>query len=174
MRDVKTGSERLDPILSQIERTSVSHDGTTRQVSQPKIVDTPMKLAEVDVTMQLEWLRETDVDAFAAFLWDFCQRFNALEIKHLLENVSITTQAVGNVVDGKEMNFWDAQIEMLKKVELQLDEHGHDNLQMVASPQMIQKMRENPPTAEQTQQWNETMQAKRDEYYAQKRTRRLS
>ena len=107
MRDVKTGSEKLDPILSQIERTSVSHGGTTRQVSAPQVVDTPMKLAEVDVTMQLDWYRKTDVDAFAGFLWDFCQRFNDLELKHLFENLSKTTEAVGNVVDGKEKNIWE-------------------------------------------------------------------
>jgi hypothetical protein len=174
MREVKRGSEQLDPILSQIERIRVSHGGTTRQVSEPTVLDTQMKLATVDATIQLDWYRQTDVDAFAGFLWDFCERFKSLEKKHLFETLSKTTEAVGNVVDGKGMNIWDAQIEMLKKTEMRFDEEGRHGNTMVMGPDLAKKMQENPPTPEQVQRWNETMQAKKNQYYAKKRTRRLS
>jgi len=174
MREVRTGSEQLDPLLGQVERMPVSHGGTTRQVSEPEILDTKMQESSVDVTIQLEWYRETDVDAFAGFLWEFCEQFNSLEKRYLFDTVSKTTEAVGNVVDAKNMNIWDAQIEMLKKTEMRFDEEGNHGNTMVMHPSLAKKMHENPPTPEQTQRWNETMQAKKDEYYAKKRTRRLS
>ena len=174
MRDVKTGAEQLDPLLSQIERSSSSHGGTVRQVSEPTILDTPTKESSVEVTIESGWYRKTDIDAFAAFLWDFSERFNSLEKKHLFDTVGQTTEAVGNVVDGKGMDIWDAQIEAIKKTDLRFDEQGNHGNTTVVSPAMAKKMQENPPTPEQSKRLNDVIQAKKAEYYDKKRTRRLS
>jgi hypothetical protein len=174
MREVKTGAEQLDPILSQIQRSSASHGGTVRQVSEPAVLDTPTKESSVEVTIQLGWYRETNVDAFAGFLWDFSERFNSLEKKHLFDTVGKTTEAVGNVVDGKDMDIWDAQIEAIKKTDMRFDEEGNHGNTTVVSPAMAKRMQENPPTPEQSKRLNDVIQAKKDEYYAKKRTRRLS
>ena len=48
MREVRTGSEQLDPLLGQVERIPVSHGGTTRQVSEPQILDTQMQQSSVE------------------------------------------------------------------------------------------------------------------------------
>lgn len=170
MREVKTGAEQLDPLLSQIERSSASHGGTVRQVSEPTVLDTPTKESSVEVTIELPWYRGTDVDAFAAFLWDFSERFNSLEKKHLFDTFSKTTEAVGNVVDAREMDIWDAQIEAIRKTDMRFDEEGNHGNTAVVSPAMAKKMQENPPTPEQTQRLNKVIQAKKDEYYAKKRT----
>ena len=171
---VKRGSEQLDPILSQIERTAVSHGGRTRQVSAPKIVETEMNTETVEASIKTETYRKTDVGAFAGFLWDFCEQFNLLEKRLLFSNISQTTEAVGSVVDGRDKNIHDAMIEMLEKKEMRFDAHGNHGDSVVLTPELSKQMRENPPTKEQTERWNKTMEAKRAEYYAKKRTRRLS
>jgi hypothetical protein len=174
MQTVKRGSEQLDPILSQIERIPVSHGGRTRQVSEPKIVETEMNKATVEASIKTETYRKTDVDAFAGFLWDFCDQINVLEKQLLFSSVSKTTEAVGNVVDGREKNIYDGMIEMLEKKEMRFDAEGKHGDSFVLTPNMIKHMQENPPTLDQTERWNRTMEAKKAEYYAKKRTRRLS
>src|SRR5690349_2113705 len=134
---VKRGSEQLDPILSQIERTAVSHGGRTRQVSAPKIVETEMNTASVEASIKTATYRKTAVDAFAGFLWDFCEQFNLLEKQLLFSNVSQTTEAVGSVVDGHDKNIHDAMIEMLEKKEMRFDDHGNHGDSVVLTPELI-------------------------------------
>jgi hypothetical protein len=156
-----------------MQRVPVAHGGTTRQVSEPKILDTKMRDFSVNATVHLNWYRETDVEEFAGFLWEFCEAFNSQTKKYLFETVGKTSEAVGNVIDGKGMDIWDAQIEMLKQTEMRFDEDGNHGTTFYMHPDTAKKMQK-PPTPEQTKRWNETMQAKKEEYYAKKRTRRLS
>lgn len=174
VREVKTGLEQTDPILGQIQRMPVAHDGTTRQVSEPKIVDTEMQDFSAVVTVELEWFRKTDVESFVEFLWRFCDEFSSQTKKYLFEMVSKTTEAVGNVFDAKDKNIWEAQIEMMQQMEMRFDEDGNHNYRLYVSPDTAKKLEENPPTPEQQKRMEELINAKREEYYAQKRTRRLS
>jgi len=41
-------------------------------------------------------------------------------------------------------------------------------------PDTLKKLSATRPTAEQQQRWNEVLNAKKEEFYAKKRTRRLS
>jgi hypothetical protein len=42
-REIKRGFDKADQLLGQIQTVPVSHGGTTRQVSEPTIVDTKMR-----------------------------------------------------------------------------------------------------------------------------------
>ena len=172
LRDVKRGFEKLDPILSKIEVVPVKHGGQTRQVSEPRILDTKMRKASVEAILELDWYRNTDIESFSTFMWESCQAFNSQAKKHLFEIVSQTTEAVGNVVNAEGKNIWDAQIEMMARTEMRFDEDGSHGWEFFLHPDTAKKMP--PPTPEQQQRWEETIEAKRQEYYAAKRTRRLS
>jgi hypothetical protein len=172
IRDVKRGFEKLDPILGKIEVVPVKHGGKTRQVSEPELLDTKMRKASVEAIIQLDWYRYTDIESFSAFLWDSCQDFNSQAKKHLFEVVSQTTEAVGNVVNAEGKNAWDAQIEMMGRTEMRFDEDGNHGYEFYLHPDTAKKIP--PPTPEQKQRWEDTIRAKREEYYAKKRTRRLS
>ena len=54
------------------------------------------------------------------------------------------------------------------------DEEGNHNYRLYMHPDVYQKLAENPPTPEQNQAMEELLEIKREEFYAQKRTRRLS
>jgi len=173
-RDIKKGLEKQDSILGKIQTIPTSHGGTTRQVSDPEIVDTEMQLFSIDVILESEWIRKTDVDKLAEFLWETCQALITQMRKYFFEVFSKTTEAVGNVFPAQGMNIYDAQIEMLKRLEMSFDKDGQHHYEFIVGPETARKMRENPPTPEQMQRWEEAINAKREEYYAQKRTRRLS
>lgn len=174
LREIKAGLDKTDPILGEIQRVPVTHDGTTRQVSAPKIVDTIMKDFSAVVTIERKAFRQTDVEKFVEFAWNLSDSLSSQATKYLFETVSLTTEGAGNVVNAEGKNLWDAQIEMLERTYLRFDENGNHNAKFYAHPDTFKKLSANPPTAEQQERWNQVLNAKREEYYAKKRTRRLS
>src|SRR3989440_2420133 len=49
----------------------------------------------------------------------------------------------------------DAQIEMLKGLEMRFDKDGNHNYEFIVHPDTARRLRENPPTPEQMQRWEE-------------------
>jgi hypothetical protein len=143
-------------------------------VSEPEIYDTEMKVVSLEITMDSRWIAQTDVESIATFIWETSQEFISRLKKYFFEVFSKTTEAVGNVFDAQGMNIHDAQVEMLKGLEMRFDKDGNHNYEFIVHPDTAKKIMENPPTPEQMQRWEEAINAKREEYYAQKRTRRLS
>jgi len=174
VREIQRGFESEHPILSEVQRFPVAHDGRTRQVSAPNIVDTNMQDFSADVKIHADAFRKTEVATFVEFIWGMCEALMSQTTKYLFETVSRTSEAVGNVVDCGNKNIWDAQIEMLEKTEMHFDENGEHNSKFYMHPNTYRKVSATPPTIEQQQRWNEVMKAKKEEYYAKKRTRRLS
>jgi len=78
-------------------------------------------------------------------------------------------EAVGHRIDGKGRNFWDTYIEMLQKAPY--SEHGY---QIFMNADTEKKIKETPITPAQLQRIQDVVKAKRNEYFAQKLSRRLS
>lgn len=89
---------KADDILGKIGTVSISHGGSTRQVSEPEICDTEMKLVSLERTMDSRWIAQTDTESIATFLWETSQKFISQLKKYFFEVCSKTTEAVGNVV----------------------------------------------------------------------------
>jgi hypothetical protein len=173
IQEVQRGLDKTDPLLGQIQSSQVVHGGKTRQVTEPKKVETPMRTHKADVVIQLDWYRKTDVRELVIFLYGVWETFASKSKKALFETLSLTTEAVGNSIPLNGRNVWDAQIEMLKQMHVRFDEDGNHHMEFVVHPDTYKKLAENPPTPEQRKRWDEVMNAKREEYYAKKRTRRL-
>ena len=73
-----------------------------------------------------------------------------------------------------DRNIWDAQLDMLKQMGMRFDEDGNHGVQFIAHPDVLKKFAETPRTPEQVRESEEAIQSKREEYYAQRGTRRLS
>lgn len=174
MREIKTGLDKTDHILGQIQVHGVVHGGMTRQVSEPQIVDTKMKLHKADGLIHFDWFLKTDVKEFVDFTYGMWESFASQAKKALFETVGLTTEAVGNSHALAGRNIWEAQLEMMESVEWHFDENGNHNYQFYCHPDVGKKLAENPPTPEQEKRMEELIKRKRAEYYAKKRTRRLS
>jgi hypothetical protein len=174
LREIKDGLDKTHLILGQIQKISVVHGGTTRQVSEPKIVDTEMRRFSSLVTAGSEWISKTEVPPFVDLAFSLWEEFSTDAEKYLFETVGKTSEAVGNVHDAQGQNIWDAQIEALKKLPMRFDKDGNHNTKFYFGPKETRGARELVPPPEQQKRIDEVINAKREEYYAQKRTRRLS
>jgi hypothetical protein len=117
--------------------------------------------------------KTTDVKQFTESVFQLFDSFHTEQKKLLLEMVSQTTEAVGNVVDAHDKNFWDAYLEMIEKTEMTFDDEGHHNYQIVLNPNTARRLRENPPTEEQKKRIQEAIDLKRKEYFDSKPSRKL-
>lgn len=174
MGEIKMGLDKTDPILGQIQVHKVVHGGFTRQVSEPQIVDTEMKYHRAESLLHFDVYLKTDVEQFTEFIYGMWETLVSLATKALFETVELTTEAVGNSHALAGRNIWDAQLEMMETVEWHFDEDGNHNYQFYCHPDVGKKLSENPPTEEQNRKMDELINRKREEYYAKKRTRRLS
>jgi hypothetical protein len=174
LREVRTGLESYDEILGKIRSRPVSHGGSIRQVSEPKIVDTPMQRVGMTFEMKIEAFEQTDVDQFVGCLAGSLDALFTDQKKRVFELLSITTEAVGNSIDAKGRSFWETYIEMLETTEMHFDEAGKPTSQIVVNPNTAKQMEETPQTPEQQQRIGELIEAKRREFYARKRSRKLS
>lgn len=174
VREIKAGLDKTDHILGQIQVHSVVHGGITRQVSEPQIVDTEMKHHRAGGLIHFDWFLKTDTEQFVEFIYGMWESFASQAKKALFETVGLTTEAVGNSHALAGRNFWDAQLEMMESLEWHFDEDGNHNYEFYCHPDVGKKLAENPPTPEQDKRVEELISRKREEYYAKKRTRRLS
>jgi hypothetical protein len=174
LREVRTGLEKQDEILGQIQSRPVSHGGTIRQVTDPKILDTPLQRVGAKFEISIEALEQTDTEKFIECLTDSLSSFFLEQKKRVFELLSQTTEAVGNTIDAKGRNFWDTYIEMLETTEMHFDEDGENHYKVYMHPETAKKVQENPATPEQLRRIEEIMESKKREYYARKRSRKLS
>ncbi|MGI9107118.1 MAG: hypothetical protein ACR2G4_12825 [Pyrinomonadaceae bacterium] len=174
LRDIGDGLIKHDEILGQIRGHGVSHGGATRQVSSPEIVDTEMRSIDAMFEISRQAFIETDADAFKESIYNLFTSFHSKQKKHLFEVVDRTTEAVGNTIDAGGRNMWDAYIEMLKTLEMHFDKDGKHNYQIYMHPDTAKKVEQNPPTPEQVELIEKTIEEKRRDFYARKRSRKLS
>lgn len=172
--NIRNGILEHDELLSKIQTRKVSHGGATRQVTEPKVVETNMVNSKAIFEIEGKAILQTDVDQFTESIYKLFDSFHTEQKKYLLQVVSETTDAVGNTVDAAGKNFWDAYLEMIQKTEMTFDEHGNHNFELVMNPNTAKKLRENPPTEEQKQRIQEAIELKRKEYYERKPSRKLS
>jgi hypothetical protein len=173
-RNVQEGLAAQDELLGQIQTHSVSHGGTTRQVSEPQIVDTEMHNSKAMFEMSTDAFLQTDTKQFTDSLFNLIESFHREQKKYMFEVISQTTEAVGNAIDAKGRNIWDVYVEMIETTQMTFDAEGNHNYQIVMHPETAKKLRANPPTPEQSKRIQEAIEAKRREYYERKPTRRLS
>lgn len=172
--DIKTGLNKNHPILGKIRVVQVSHGGITRQVSEPTVVDTAMEHYRTDVLVDVGIYRTTNVNEFVSVIYKMFEDFNTDAVKQLFNVVSKTTNAVGNVIDSRFTNIWDAQIEMLKTMEISFDQDGNHDLCLYVHPDTLKTLQSIDPTDEQKLKIDEILNTKREEFNAKKRSRRLS
>lgn len=174
VRDIEEGLRKQDEILNQIQNHSVSHGGATRQVSEPQILETEMQRTQALFEIPFDAFLETDAQQFTESVFNLVESLHHQQKKQLFEIISKSTDAVGNSIDAKGKNIWDAYVEMIQKTEMTFDEHGNHNYKVYVHPETAKKLEANPPTPEQSKQIQEAIEAKRREYYERKPTRRLS
>src|SRR5712691_11682626 len=92
LRDIGDGLVKQDQLLGQIRSHGVSHGGRTRQVSEPKIVDTEMRRFDAMFEISRDAFTSTDARAFAEAVFNMFSSFHSQQKKYLFEVLSQTTE----------------------------------------------------------------------------------
>jgi hypothetical protein len=174
VQDINKGLTKLDPILGQIQSSKTSHGGKIRQVSEPKIVESSLDIISTESQIERTCFISTSTADFRDFIIDLSEKLNSNFKKKMFENLDEVTEATGNTTEANGRNFWDVYIETIEKTKMFFDENGEHNYQIIVHPDQKKKLDENPPTKEQELMMQKLIDKKREEYYAQKRIRRLS
>ena len=79
-----------------------------------------------------------------------------------------TADAAGNTVNGKGHNVWELYIEALQRLE-----YREEGYKCFAGSDVMERMLASPPTEEQLERAKAVMRHKREQYFSNKRSRRL-
>ena len=116
----------------------------------------------------------TDAAKFKQFLIDLITPLLEKQREHTWEAILKTCDATGHNIYGKGRNYWEVYIEALQIAQVKFDEYGRPIFAIFVDYKNSEKKEKPTPTKEQVMRINEVIASKRAEYYANKRTRRLT
>lgn len=167
--EVQFALHMQDEILQLFPPVYVVHTGTTRLVSSPNILDKPITPKKTKFSMEPVMFLETDAAKMKEVMYGMTQSLLDQLKQQTVEVMLETGEAVGHSIDGKGRNYWDTYIEMLEKTP-----YWENGYTIFMNEETDKKIKETPPTPEQKQRIKDVTKAKREEFYAKKRSRRLS
>lgn len=170
---VFTGLHMLDSLLRLFPPRAMHHQGKTRQVSNPQVLDTTMHQHRATVSVEPEMFVRTDLTLFCEFLVSLIMDLQNQRKAHILEVLSQTADATGNHIDGKDRNVWDTYLEALEKVDFGFDYTGKPLAKFYVPSELATKFTAVLPTDEQLKRAREIIESKREKHFGTKRYRRL-
>ena len=127
-----------------------------------------------ETTISVDTALDFDIDQVLVLIYQLADSLGGQMTSDMIRMMSDAAEASGNVVRMGDSGFWESFITSLEAMEVDFDEQGEHNLSFVTSPNFAEHLRENPPTAEQTERMDALMKAKREESRASRGRRRLS
>jgi hypothetical protein len=163
-----------DEILSMLPPMEVSHGGPARIVSSPNVFDSPIRAYRAKGTVETDMFHKTDALKFKEAVLGINKTLQDQLKFHTWDTFFKTSDATGNTIEGGGQNFWETFIELLKIIDFRFDEDGTHGYQVYMNSNTMKKALAIPPTEDQLRRAKEIVDAKREAYFAKKRSRRLS
>jgi hypothetical protein len=164
------------PILREIERRVV-RDVRPSRISEGD--DPPLALSTIEssaeIVLDASAIAEGDLGSVYAAVDAVGDAKGGAIVRGMVEHLGQITERTGNAIDAGGRPFsHELFFETLEGMEIDFNEHGEANLQILTSPELGAKMAAlPPPTEEQQAQFDALMARKRAEFEARKKTRRL-
>jgi hypothetical protein len=170
--------EAKDEVWGSIRRVSRAESIPVTQNTMPSgaVLQNAPVVAQVEFVFTFDDIRSCDTDALATQMDSAAEQQLAVVMPHFFEMVRRTSEAAGTSMnlDGRPFSF-ELWLEMLGKLEIDFDDRGSPDLpSMILSPELADRIRKLPPwTAEQKRAFDELIEAKRKQYNARRRNRKL-
>jgi hypothetical protein len=164
-------SSAKDPILGKIRRRPPGRDYVGRNsLPQGEVHEgTPMPVRS-EFSLTASEILEGDATVLGAKLDDLADQYVAALMPQVFEAIGAATEAVGTVIDaGGQPLSAGLFIEMLEKMEVEFDDNGQIQLQMVIGP----NTKIPTPSEEDQRRIDEVIERKRQEFFAKRRSRQL-
>lgn len=168
---------RNDPILSRMPTLGTESIGPSA-VGGYESLDHQIEPMRVETTFTLPYsvIYNTDIPELAIALFSAAEEGLKSLMPQIFAIMGKICDESGNAVDAKGLPFsWDQVIDGIEKILIHFDESGQARLpKVIVPPEMKEKIDAIPMTAEQAARFNSVIARKRDEFFAQKRVRKLS
>lgn len=166
----------LNPLLGNMSKMTSAHRGPIRNVGG----EVPLDQGDFRITSEslfrTEDIRNSNLEAHTEILMSLVEQLIVGLSRSFFLGIQEITDATGQVLDAKGSPFtFDTILDMLEKMPVEFDGEGEPKLPtIVMHPKLFESVRELKITEEQRQRQEEILGRKKEEFYAQKRTRRLS
>jgi len=164
-----------DQLLRMMPLHRVTHSGPIRNIPGPVPLDHPMKLMQQEGQTTKDTIRDTDIDSFTQTLHEFALGVARQRVEYMFRMFDDVTQKTGNAVSaqGNPVTY-DRLTDMLELAEHSFDDDGSPQGVIILPPEAYAQLFSRPPTKAEEMRMKAVMERKKAEYFAQKRTRRLS
>lgn len=164
-----------EPILAELQSHKAIHAGGYRYKNENKELLSPLTRIAFTIEITGEDIMNYNIDKFVESIYDFTsEQINNMHLM-MLDTIKNITDFTGNVIDaqGKPFSF-DLCLDMLEKLESRFDNEGNPILPSIIRGSELLEIKDMKKTKEQEDRYNQIIDAKRKQYYAKKRNRRLS
>jgi len=135
---------------------------------------------EIGTPLRLEWsdIASGNVEPLIVSLDEAAEHHHTELSKYIFGSLETVTAATGNQVDASGKSFFEYMYEMFEKVELSFEADGRisESFALVTSPETweVMQQKEAEMTSEERLKLDELIDRKRREYFAGRRSRKLS
>lgn len=167
--EVTYGFHMQDEILKLFPPVEVVHRGAHRIVSTPNILDRSSEPHKVKFNIDPDMFLQTDVVEFSNVLFRLTESLLDQLRAQTIGVMFDTGEAAGNSIDGKGRDVWELYIEALERMD-----YMFQGYKFFVGADVMKKMLDSFMTDEQLERAKAIVKAKREEFQAKKRSRRLS
>jgi hypothetical protein len=165
------------PLLSRIESVPVESIPVARfsRCGADDLEITPTQ-GWIKLEVEIPAVVDGDLGALLGALDAAAEEQERVTTEALFAGIQKITDMTGNKVDasGRPIS-WDLITDTLETMEIRFDEDGEMDLTLVMNPRDLERLQQlGPPTAEQQARHDAVLEAKRREWEARKRERRLT
>ncbi|NJI58611.1 hypothetical protein HCX50_04115 [Microbacterium oxydans] len=169
---VRTLAEAQHPILTSFTRETIEEFPDFDE-DDAESLDFRQFAHRHELEMSLDATLAFDVTTILAIADEVGNNLGRQQSKDMIRMISDNATAAGNVVTIDPTNPVEQYIAGLAKVDIEFDEDGNHNMQIIASKEFLQQLSDNPPTPEQQERIDAIFALKKEEQDARRRNRRL-
>lgn len=166
-----------DPIIGQIKAAKKLHSGGIIYKSEEKKLEVPMKRMSLEASTNINDIYDFNLEKICITVYEVAQNWLAEMKKMMFSTLSQVTEFTGNIVDGKGKGLsCEMLLEAMEKTHIEFDQDGNPQLpQVVVSPELAKnfdKLKKQETLFKE--KFEEIISKKKEAYYAEKGSRRLS
>jgi hypothetical protein len=175
---VKGLMKTKSPVYAQIREAEPTENLPTTQNTMPsgEVVATAPLMIETKVVIKLDDIRIRNLDYLPEQVDSIAKERITHFMKHFYDTFARTCEGAGTATNmaGAPLTF-ESYLLSFSKVELRFQKDGTPILpQLVASPEMVKALCALPPWTEaQQKRWDDMIDGKRKEFFANRRHRKL-
>jgi hypothetical protein len=166
----------FDPILNRTGSIRTLHKGGTRYQEKDRDATVPLKRLSFTIDIHYAAILNYELEIFAKNFYKFTEQRIAELHRMLYSTLDAITKLTGNVTDAKgKPPSIDMILDMYEKMPIDFDDKDQPLLpSIIADQELIHRLENTMMTLEQKERQKKIFDAKRQEYHAKKRYRRLS